>query len=322
MFEQLKILIIRLSSIGDIVLTTPLIRCLKQQKEAQIHYLTKNSYLEVIKNNPYIDKTFTLEKQDVHTINKLKKEHYDYVIDLQNNLRSYKVKKVLHATTYTVSKQNIKRYILIYFGANLLKNHVVDRYFKTIEKLNIENDKKGVDYFIDKKTMVEFNINQKYISWSIGGAYNNKKLSINQVCEVSNSINIPIVLIGGEKEKKDAKAIIDKSENKNIISFCGEISLEESAYLIKHSNLFLTNDTGTLHIATAFNVPLLSFWGCTKPSLGFSPYSPKNVSKMIVPNNSNKPCSKHGKYCRFNEKGCVKTIDTQQINYAINNLLK
>ena len=116
-----KILIIRLSSIGDIVLTSPVVRCVKLQTNAEIHFLTKAKYAPILVSNPYIDKIITLEENLKETIKVLKNERYNYIIDLHYNLRSFLIKMQLGLMHYTIKKENWKKYLLIYFRVNLLK---------------------------------------------------------------------------------------------------------------------------------------------------------------------------------------------------------
>ncbi|MFL2581956.1 MAG: glycosyltransferase family 9 protein [Flavobacteriales bacterium] len=322
MAEKLKILIIRYSSIGDIILTTPIIRCLKQQLNADIDFLTKKSFASLLVSNPYINNIHTLNDVNKKLIQVLQSNNYDHVVDLQNNLRSLKIRTALKVNNHVYFKSNFKRHLLINFGVDLLKNHVVDRYFNTIKKLNVVNDNKGIDYFINGSPNVEFNTKQEYITWCIGGTHEHKKLSCTQITEVISKLNLPILLIGGPEDKKIGSEIMKKANSDHVYNFCGKTSFEESAYLIKESKLVLSNDTGMMHIASAFDSPIISFWGCTKPSLGFAPYMPKKPSKNIITPISNKPCSKHGKYCRENSKGCIKKISSELIYNTAINLLK
>ena len=310
MKKKQKILIVRFSSIGDIILTTPLVRCLKLQLNATVHYLTKEKYSNLLIRNQNIDKLILLNE---NLTSDLKKENYDLVVDLHNNIRSYKIKKSINALTYTISKNTFKRYLLIYFGINLLNNHIVDRYFNTVKKINVINDDKGIDYDIDAKNDINFNINQQYITWCIGGSYIQKRLSIKQIVEVIKKIDLPIVLLGGDEERSSALEIINQINSDKIYNFCGESTIDQSAYLIKNSKLFLTNDTGLMHIATSFAVPIIAFWGCTKPTLGFSAYRPKAKVYDIISDISDIPCSKHGSYCRFSKTGCIKKISSNEI---------
>jgi ADP-heptose:LPS heptosyltransferase len=321
-YRKPKILVIRFSSIGDIILTTPLIRCLKHQIDAEIDFLTKSNYQDLIISNPNISEVITFSTFP-KTIDVLKSKKYDFVIDLQNNFRSLRIRSLLTVKSYTFSKNNFRRYILIYFGINLLNNHIVDRYFKSVEELNISNDNQGIDYFISNKNLkIDFNTDQEYICWCIGGTYEQKKLSVMQITNVISKIELPILFIGGESEKKISSQIINSMKCNNVSDLCGKTSIDESAYLIKKSKLVLTNDTGMMHIASAFDIPIISFWGCTKPSLGFSPYQANVKSETIITELSGRPCSKHGKYCRFQSDGCIKEIDEDIIINTVTRLLK
>tara|TARA_B110000003_G_C16643708_1_gene531171 strand:- start:2329 stop:3297 length:969 start_codon:yes stop_codon:yes gene_type:complete len=322
MSSKLKILVIRFSSIGDIVLTTPVLRCLKLQLNCDIDYLTKESYKELLYSNTNINNIFLLSDNSKEIINSLRSQHYDIVVDLQNNFRSLKIRIALGIKSYVLEKENIKRYLLIYFGIDLLNNHIVDRYFKTLEKLGIKNDNLGSDFMLSKVTNTDFNIKQDYITWCIGGTYEQKKLSCKQIYEVINKLKMPVVLLGGIEEKVLGSLVIDNSIADNVYNLCGETTFQGSAYLIKNSKLVLTNDTGMMHIAAAFDNPIISFWGCTKPSLGFSDYMSNNRSENIIVHLSKNPCSKHGSYCKFQSNGCIKEIKSQTIYKSVEKLLK
>src|SRR3954468_7588314 len=109
-----KFLILRFSSIGDIVLTTPVIRCLKQQvEEAEVHYLTKKSFREIIENNPHVSKVHLLDNNLGKIIKDLKNENYNYIIDLLNNLRTLKVKRALSKVpSFSFNKLNMEKWLL------------------------------------------------------------------------------------------------------------------------------------------------------------------------------------------------------------------
>ena len=313
MSHSLKVLVVRFSSIGDIVLTSPIVRVLKKQKNAQIHFLTKSQYSSILVNNVYIDKVITINKSINEVKEDLMKENYDYVIDLHNNIRSHGL-SFLNIPIKRYSKSNFKKLIYMYTGKNFLNNeHVVDRYFKATSFLDLNNDGKGLDFFIDKKDEVDFDINQKFISWCIGASKEQKKLAVDQICYVANKLNLPIVLLGGMEEFNKANQIINQCSQNKIYNYCGNISINQSAYLIKHSQFLLSNDTGLMHIGAALNKKIISFWGCTKPDLGFYPYTKKSNSLMIISELSKRQCSKHGSSCRFTSDGCVKKINPKEI---------
>lgn len=318
MSNKPKILVIRLSAMGDIVLTTPVIRALNQQLKAKIDFLTKPQYVSLLEGNTYINRIFSLNDK----VDFLQKNKYDYVVDLQNNLRSWKIRNKIQTKSFVFNKKSLRRYLLIYFGIDLLKNHVVDRYFATVASLNVVNDNQGLDFNVSSSIKPEFNTSQSYIAWCIGGTHNPKKLSAKQIIQVVSKLKIPVVLLGGNNDLDIAEEIINNVECKSVYNFCGKLSVQESSYLIKKSKMLLTNDTGMMHIASALKMPIISFWGCTKPSLGFTPYMTDPSSIKIISKRSAKPCSKHGRHCKYGKNGCIKEIDPQLIYDSVLSLLK
>ena len=320
----MKVLIIRFSSIGDVVLTTPIIRCLKQQKKATIHYLIKDKFKEAIQGNPNIDKVF-IHKKGVSK--KLSKEKYNYIIDLQNNLNSYKIKIKLNVKALTVNKENIKKWLLVNLGIDLLKQqHIVDRYFKTVKTLNISDDNKGLEFFINNscqinKSKLPINVEKPYIAWIVGASYKNKKISAKQIISVCNQLTQPVLLLGGKLDFLLAHKVTTETKNNQVYNLCGKLTLNDSSFLVKKSELVLTNDTGLMHIASAFKKKIISFWGCTKPSLGMFPYLADPLSKQLVFNPKKPPCSKLGNRCKQTKKGCINNIDPKQIYLEIQKAL-
>ena len=241
----------------------------------------------------------------------------DYIIDLQNSLRSFWLKIRLNTKSYTVNKQNWKKFLSIYLGVNLLKDHVVDRYFNAIKSLSVFNDFQGLDYFLFEDLYLDIIIKGKFLVWCIGASHEQKTLSINQIVQVCNNLHIPCFLLGGENELMKGDKIIQATTNNSVFNMCGKLSLDESAYYIQKSEVVLTCDTGLMHIAAAFRKKIISFWGCTKPFLGFSPYrsSDKSFELVFAPNM--RPCSKHGNYCRLTKDGCVKKISPEEIKKVL-----
>src|SRR5688500_12745361 len=153
----MKFLIIRFSSIGDIVLTTPVVRCLKQQVPgAEVHFLTKQNFRSIVEHNPYIDKVMLLEHSFELMIHELKQENYDFIIDLHHNLRTLRIKRALKAKSSSFNKLNIQKWLRTALRINILpKVHIVDRYLATVKKFGVRNDGEGLDYFIPAKDEVK-----------------------------------------------------------------------------------------------------------------------------------------------------------------------
>ena len=159
MQETLKILVVRFSSIGDIVLTTPVVRMLKKQLNAQVHFLTKSAYVPLLKNNPYIDSVYQIENSITEVIADLKKEKYDYVIDLHNNLRTQILKIRLGVSAKGFNKLNMEKFMLTNFKLyNMPKIHIVDRYLETVKHLGVKNDNQGLDFFLSANDKLDISI--------------------------------------------------------------------------------------------------------------------------------------------------------------------
>lgn len=318
-----KVLIIRFSSIGDIILTTPVLRCIKQQLGIEVHYLTKKFFSGLLQHNPYLDALHCIDKEiGAELIEKLKAEQFDFLIDLHGNWRSLQIKKVLGVPYKTFAKLNLQKWLLIHMGIDLMpRQHVVDRYIDTVAHLGVSNDNKGLDYFMSPETSVDIDLNKPFIAWSIGGSFTSKKLAVAQVAAVCKKMDVPVYLLGDSQDLEDAEAIIEACRQPNIKSFCGKLSLDQTALIIKKSKVLLSNDTGLMHIGAAFKKSIVSFWGCTKPSLGFAPYAAASNSVEILSNISKRPCSKHGKYCKHKNLGCIKFIDSKDIEKAVLKLL-
>lgn len=313
-----KILIIRFSSIGDIVLTTPVLRCLKeQQTEVEIHYLTKKSFVDLVAHNPHVDAVFSFEKDLNEVLPALLNEQYDWVIDLHNNLRSRIITSRLKTKVKRFNKLNISKWLLVNFKLNLLpKIHVVDRYLETLRSLNVKDDKKGLEFYFPPNTILPEQLHHKnYLALVIGGTHQTKKFPVDKLISLCNSTDKLVVLLGAKGELEDAQKIISNTKQ-NIINFCGQLSLFESAKVIEYAELVITNDTGLMHIAAAFQKKIISIWGNTVPELGMYPLLQKKEENIIVEMKGLpcRPCSKIGfSKCPKGHFNCMNRIDEKSI---------
>lgn len=325
----LKLLVIRFSSIGDIVLTSPVVRCLKTQlKDAEVHFLTKNKFAGIVQSNPYISKVYTINKSPSEINTELRNERYDYVIDLHNNIRSHLVKWSLLKPSHSFNKLNIEKWLMVRLKWNRLPNvHIVDRYLDTASFLGIENDGLGLDFFIPDKDEIKLineypQLSNGYVAFSIGGNHNTKILPADLVADVIKMLDKPVIILGGKDDMERANLITDLAGAK-AINLSGKLTLMESASVVKQSHSVISNDTGLMHIAAAFQKPIVSVWGNTIPEFGMYPYLPLGTPHMIAEVNDLKcrPCSKIGyKECPLKHFNCMRMQDTRKIAGFINNL--
>jgi ADP-heptose:LPS heptosyltransferase len=327
---MVKFLIIRLSSIGDIVLTTPVIRGLKQQVEnAEVHFLTKPQFVGIVEENPYIDKILVLKDDLKETINEINTEEYDYIIDLHHNLRSSVIKRKTGIVAFSFDKLNFKKWLLVNFKINNMPDvHIVDRYRDTCSVFDVQDDQKGLDYFIPVSQEVipeemHAAFKGQYMVIVVGANHFTKQIPAEKLISIANNTGIPVCLVGGKDVLKQASTI-EKSLKIPFLNTVGKISLNQSASLIKQCHVVLTPDTGMMHIASAFNKNIISLWGNTVPELGMYPYGAGDKSKIFeVKNLRCRPCSKIGfAKCPKGHFNCMNNIDEKQVVSYIQSLIE
>ncbi len=320
----MKVLVVRFSSIGDIVLTTPVLRGLKEQIEnIEIHYLTKKQFAPILQENPRIDKIYTIDNHIDELVDDLKKEKYAFIIDLHNNLRTKSLKFKLRRPSKSINKLNWKKWFFVQLKINTMpRKHIVDRYFETVASLGVKNDQKPSEYFISEND--EVNVTEKlgvlpneFVAIAIGAQFKTKKMPKELLVKIISKLKEPVVLMGGAMDADLAKELIALSSNSIIKNACGGFNLSESASIVKQSKRLITNDTGMMHIATCFSVQIDSVWGNTVPDLGMYPYYPNAKGKFSIHEVKGlncRPCSKIGfQDCPKKHFDCMKKQNVQEI---------
>ncbi len=320
-----KFLIIRFSSIGDIVLTTPVIRCLKQQVPgAEVHVLTKPAFKQVLEHNPYIDQLHLLDKPLLIKALELKSLRFECIIDLHNNLRTRILKGILDSTAYSFNKLNIEKSILVKLKHNTLPTeHIVDRYMDTVAPLGVLNDGQGLDYFLPDGITIPNALPSSYIAFAIGAQHATKRLPNPKIIDICKQTKATIVLLGGKEDSSNGEQIARES-GAHVINLCGQLSLAQSALVVKQATTVITHDTGLMHIAAAFKKPIVSVWGNTVPEFGMTAYygnTEVRSWKMEVRNLSCRPCSKIGfNNCPKGHFDCMQQQNTAAIALAATEL--
>jgi len=341
----MKLLIIRFSSIGDIVLTTPVVRCLSLQTKAEVHYLTKKNFGSVVEYNPFIKKVWLFSDENKNLIQQLRAERFDGIIDLHNNLRSLKISWQLGVKRSAFNKLNFEKWILVRFKKDILPSiHIVDRYLAAAKKFGIVNDGAGLDFFISPTNSFELSalsfesllsneqkaqnsklIAQSYIALVIGAAHATKRLPTHKLIELVNQIKQPIIILGGKDDVSVASEIENTVLRNDIFNATGKLNLQQSASVIEQAQLVVTHDTGLMHIAAAFDKKIISIWGNTVPEFGMNPYL-KTASRQQfadthmneIKNLSCRPCSKIGfNTCPKKHFACMELQNMESIAQSI-----
>ncbi|MEM8899662.1 MAG: glycosyltransferase family 9 protein [Bacteroidota bacterium] len=327
-----KVLFIRFSSIGDIVLTSPVVRSLAEEEpETVIHYLTKPAFASILQTNPHINKVHTLKPKLIDTIQELRQEKFDLILDLHHNLRTSIVKTLLGVKSHSFPKGNWEKYQMVKLKKrDIALPHVVDRYAEVLTSTGSSLDEKGLDFFISQEEKEQAQVflqennflthKDNFIALVIGAKHFTKRWPNEQIITFINDISQPVILVGGKGEMKDAEEIL-KAVQGPIISAVGRTNLQVSAALLEKALLVVTPDTGMMHIAAALQKPIVSIWGNTVPEFGMYPYRTQHET-LEVKDLECRPCSKIGfDQCPKGHFKCMMGNTPERVQAAMKKLM-
>lgn len=299
----MKALVIRFSSIGDIILTSPVLRCLKQQVPgAEVHFFTKEGFRSLVEHSPYVDRVHVLKDDLGQVVRELKAECFDHVIDLHHNARTLRVKLALGRPSKSFAKLNFEKWLLVNFKKDRLpKVHIVDRYMGAVAHLGVKNDGQGLDLFIPKEKEVDLSTlpaahRNGYIALCIGAGHFTKRLPQHKLIELAQQLHGPLVVIGGPDDRATGRAICDAT-GARAYDATGKYDLLASASLIRQARGVIAHDSGAMHVASAFKKDIVSIWGNTVPAFGMGPYIPQHPERARISEVQGldcRPCSKLG----------------------------
>lgn len=319
----MKILVLRFSSIGDIVLTSPVLRCIKQQVPgSEVHVATKAAFADLVRFNPHVDKVHVLGDDLGALIPPLKAERFDLVVDLHHNLRTARIKRALGVAAYSFPKLNIAKWLLVNFKRDRMPRvHIVDRYLSTVERLGVKNDGLGLDLFIPADRYVAMaslppSHQAGYTAVAIGAAHATKRLPPHRLLELLCSVQGPVVLIGGKEDQTVARMLTNEV-GARIFDATGRYDLLGSASLLSQARNVIAHDSGAMHIACAFRKNVVSVWGNTVPLFGMGPYIPQHPERAHIAEVQGlgcRPCSKIGHdHCPQGHFRCMERQDLRWI---------
>lgn len=317
-----KILLIRYSAIGDIILTTPVARWLKLQLNAEVHFLTDKKNINLLSNNIYIDKIISSTGSIRSDRSMLANEKYSIVIDLHKSRRSRLTTLFWSMPIISFDKLNVKKWLAVNFKMDILPNkHLVDRYAESLKTIGIVNDGQGLDYFMDQTTFVP-NLPKSFHALILGAAHFTKRIPLNKCLEIIKESPLPVALLGG-KDVADIALLLNNLPN--TINFIDKLSIDESAFVLSQAVTVVTGDTGMMHIAAALKKPMIVLWGNTTPEFGMYPYY-GDENKIGYINKevklSCRPCSKIGfEKCPKGHHKCMNDQVTLDLFSTYNSLV-
>ena len=298
-------------------MASPVIHAIRKhyKGDVRIDFVTLSKFKGAVELLSGLDEIHLVTNTTSEISAKLKKLNYHYFIDLHGNVRSRSLSKALGIMTFTVDKQSIPRFALTLGLRKKPVKHFIDRSLKLLEAFSIDC---GEGFVWGEILTNKINVPESYIAITPGATYKGKAIPENilrEVCIKLTDSGERIAIVGGHDSSDIASRL--KVISPQISSFCGTSTLLETAHILKHSKLAIGGDTGVMHIACALGIPLVSVWGCTRPSLGLSPWKPNPKSSILLPHNrGNKPCSRHGAKCKFskiNEDLCINHVSAEVI---------
>jgi heptosyltransferase-2 len=301
----MRILVIRLSSLGDVLMTTPVVRWLKTQIDAEIHFLIKRKFVEVIQHNEFINKIHLYESDGLIEI--LKQEEFDLVVDLHKTPRTVWLSVRLGVKTFTFQKKGFHKLLYIHTRINLLKKdeHLIDRYANALQPLQVKNDGLGLDFKINPSKVFQNPIPSAYDVLVLGAAHATKKLPIQLCKKIINSSKKIIVLLGGKDVLDISSQLIGVP---NVIDLVGKTNLDTSAHIILQADIIYTGDTGLMHLTAALQKPMHVIWGSTDPIFGLYPYygDKRPLASYHINHVWCRPCTKVGRdSCPLGHFACM-----------------
>ena len=331
-----KVLVIRFSSMGDVILTTPVIRALHAmlEGEVEVHYLTKASFVEAVEGLAGIHKVWTIDRTTAEVEAELVKVGFHYVVDLHANARSAFVKRALRQTNtldLTVDKRSLAKILLVRFGWDRLEGqHVVERYLATLapfgsalSALGGAEDRGALE--LPGRYGPGKGDPSRRVALALGAAHVGKTIPESHWRKVVSHLAAQgrgIDLMGGKPESAVAEGLVSAFPDADIASHCGKAAWKETFALIGKAAALVTGDTGAMHAGAALQVPMVVVWGCTSPDLGMGPWMPHPETVELEPESPKRrrPCSRLGDRCRHKVR-CPERVAPERIIEALDGIL-
>ncbi|MBX7057158.1 MAG: glycosyltransferase family 9 protein [Leptospirales bacterium] len=322
-----RLLVIRLSSIGDIVLTTPVLRSIKRARpEIELHYVTRASYAQALEGNQWIDRLHLYAGRLTPLLATLRGIGFDYVLDLHANPRSLALSLAAGGRRAVFEKRNLDKLRIVYGNRTLAVEHVVQRYGETLQLLNLTLDDGGLEFPLggqDRKfaraLLRRRQWPARYRCIALGATHNTKKWLDDKIVELGCLIAGPLVLLGGRGEGESGRRIAAALQTRGVraLNLCGQTDLKTSAAIMDGAVSVVTHDTGLMHIAAALQRPLVSLWGSTSPRFGMGPYRCTHRIVQAIDLEC-RPCHKLGyAECPRGHFRCMGQIGPDQVYAAL-----
>ncbi len=324
----MRILVIRFSSLGDVILASSILNPLYEAGYT-VDFLTLKSFAPLFEKDYRINRLISPDKNQLKSLSQIKQfayslENYDAIIDIHRNLRSFLLTKFLNARVLKYPKNALKRRAYTNpFLRKFIKDkfNVLYAYSQPLKELGInlsEIPKPEIILAPEEKEKVKKLLPENFIAIGAGARYQNKAYPYyDKVAKLLGQKGFNVVLIGSKEDKERDFNIYPE----NTIDLRGKLSLRESLAAISHAKLTISNDSAVAHMSRAVKIPVLMVYGATHPYFGFAPL--KEEGNYICLNLPCQPCDIHGKKkCKLETVDCLTGIAPAEITEKALQLIK
>ncbi|MFZ5980273.1 MAG: HAD-IIIA family hydrolase [Candidatus Zixiibacteriota bacterium] len=328
-----KILIVRFSSLGDIILTSPFVLNLKINfPDSVVCYLTKEKYKPLVAAFDGVDKIVTLDEKVpalgyYKLLNELDRENFDTIVDLHGNFRSWLAGKMITADRKVIYPKRRLERLRIVRKKQIPRQwpHTIDLYNDCIRQLRgrIYARRPVIRARPEYKIgTIDFSGDSKYVFIAPGAAHPDKQWGLDKFAEVARRLfeyqgcKIIWSVLAGDKGKFNLREKIPPESFIELVDY----PVEKLKDIIARCRLTLANDSGLAHLSSAVAVPVLAVFGPTHPALGFSPRGLHD--RVVEVDEPCRPCSLHGKKpCYREERFCLNRISVEMVYEAAKEML-
>jgi len=328
----LRILLVRFSSIGDILLTTPLIRALRRRHpDAQLIYVTKRAMTPLVADNPHVSQVVALEPDEplAELAGQLRGLQPTHGLDLHGSLRSAALRLLVHCRWSGYAKRKLARTVLVATKVDVYRGHVpvAERYFEAARQLDVRPDGGPPEFFLGAaaRERVTRWLGEHHLSdgaplaaLAPGAAHATKRWPIphwQALAERLRDAGYRLVVLGGPDDRGAARQLGPLAE-----SAAGEFTLQETGACLARAKVLVSGDTGVMHMATGVGTPVVALFGPTVEAFGFRPYQAR--ATVLEQDLSCRPCSTMGTArCPLGHHRCLVDLPPEQVAAAVERLV-
>ena len=331
-----RILVVRFSSIGDVILTTPLLRALlARHPDAEITYVTKAVMAPLVTDHPAVSRVIALEAGESlpSLAARLRRLHFTHRLDLHGTLRAGLLRFLVPGTWSGFDHRRRERRVLIGTKRDIYPTHrpVAERYFEAAASLDVHPDGRPPELFVAPAA------EERAAAWLQEAGFGPKRLAVLapgaahatkrwpaeewvRLAQLLNRDGFELALIGGPEDQALGDGIAAQAGVPAAVA-AGRLGLQDTGALLRRATVAISGDTGAMHLATASGTPVVALMGPTVRQFGFYPYQAR-ATVLELPLDC-RPCTAHGgPVCPLGHHHCLRQISAAMVAASVGELLR